>query len=76
MLIQLPILYALYGVIRNIPAYVDSVYTMYEPIANGILSFADGMNQSNTLISELGLRVAQFTDDRLLSIRSLICSII
>ena len=63
MLIQLPILYALYGVIRNIPAYVDSVYTMYEPIANGILSFADGMNQSNTLISELGLRVAQFTDE-------------
>lgn len=63
MLIQLPILFALYRVIYNIPAYVDSVYSLYEPMANGILAFSDGMNQANTLIQELGIRVTQFTNE-------------
>lgn len=63
MLIQLPILFALYRVIYNIPAYVDSVYSLYEPMANGILAFSDGMNQANTLIQELGIRVSQFTEE-------------
>lgn len=63
MVIQLPILFALYRVIYNIPAYVDSVYNLYEPMAAGILAFSDGMNQSNALIEELGLRISQFTTD-------------
>lgn len=36
-LIQLPIIYALYRVIENVPAYVSKVYDMYEPIANSVL---------------------------------------
>lgn len=63
MLIQMPILFALYRVIYNIPAYVDSVYALYEPIANGILNAGDGMNIANTLITDLQIRVTQFTAD-------------
>lgn len=36
-LIQLPIIYALYRVIQNVPAYVGKVYNMYEPIASSVL---------------------------------------
>lgn len=36
MLITLPIMFALYRVIYNIPAYVDSIYELYENIAVGI----------------------------------------
>ncbi|MGN0152849.1 MAG: YidC/Oxa1 family membrane protein insertase [Lachnospiraceae bacterium] len=38
MLIQLPIIYALYRVIQNIPAYVGQIKDMYSPIAQGILT--------------------------------------
>lgn len=38
MMIQLPILFALYPVIYNIPKYVSAVRKVYEPIANHILS--------------------------------------
>lgn len=37
LLIQLPFLYALYAVIRNVPAYVDKVKEMYTPIAQGVI---------------------------------------
>lgn len=37
-LIQFPIFIAVYNVIRNIPAYVDKVRALYEPIASSILS--------------------------------------
>lgn len=36
MLITLPIMFALYRVIYNIPAYVDSIYSLYENVAVGI----------------------------------------
>ncbi|MCM1497106.1 MAG: membrane protein insertase YidC [Clostridium sp.] len=35
--VQIPIIYALYRVIQNIPAYVDKVYNMYAPIAQGVI---------------------------------------
>lgn len=35
--IQMPIIYALFRVIQNIPAYVDKIYDMYAPIAQGIV---------------------------------------
>jgi YidC/Oxa1 family membrane protein insertase len=38
LLITLPIMFALYSVINNIPAYVTSVRELYEPVANGIMS--------------------------------------
>lgn len=37
-LIQLPIIYALYRVIQNIPAYVGQIKNMYTPIAEGIMA--------------------------------------
>ena len=36
MLITLPIVFAMYRVVQNIPAYVDSVKNLYQPIADGI----------------------------------------
>ena len=36
-LIQLPIFLSLYNVIQNIPAYVDKIRALYDPIANAIL---------------------------------------
>ncbi|CUX26475.1 YidC/Oxa1 family membrane protein insertase [Clostridium sp. C105KSO13] len=38
MLIQMPILFALYPVIQNIPKYVDSVKAVYMPVVNQIMS--------------------------------------
>lgn len=37
-LIQLPIIYALYRVIQNIPAYVGKIKDMYTPIAQGVMN--------------------------------------
>ena len=37
-LIQLPIIYALYRVIQNIPAYVGTIKDMYTPIAQGVIN--------------------------------------
>lgn len=37
-LIQLPIIYALYRVIQNIPAYVEKIKDMYMPIAQGVMN--------------------------------------
>lgn len=44
-LIQLPIIYALYRVIQNIPAYVGKVYDMYSPIAQSIIDSKGGKIQ-------------------------------
>ncbi len=38
MLVTFPILFALYRVIYNVPAYVNSIYNMYEKVAAAILS--------------------------------------
>ena len=60
MLIQLPILFALYRVIYNVPAYVQPIKEVYESIATPIMnaSGADGIMQ--TLISDMSLRVSNF----------------
>ena len=47
--VQIPIIYALYRVIQNIPAYVNSVYNMYAPIAQGIID-SKGSNAQQFLI--------------------------
>ena len=41
MLITLPIMFALYAVINNIPAYVDPVYKLYEYIAIQVMQAPD-----------------------------------
>ncbi len=56
LIIQLPIIYALFSVIRSIPAYIEPVHDMYEPIANGIAKTANANDICTNLIQELGLR--------------------
>ncbi len=43
LIIQMPILFALYRVIYNIPDYVTKIYDCLEPLAQSILSAADGV---------------------------------
>ena len=49
LIIQMPILFALYRVINSIPAYVKTIYNVLEGLAKNILSTADGVK----VISEL-----------------------
>jgi YidC/Oxa1 family membrane protein insertase len=51
MLIQMPILFALYPVIQNIPKYVDSVKAVYMPVVNQIMS-VDGFQKIMEKIGE------------------------
>lgn len=44
LLIQMPILFGLYAVIRNIPAYVDGIKNAYQPLIDGITS-TDGFQK-------------------------------
>ena len=62
--IQLPILYALYQVIQNIPAYVGSVYNVFNGVCTKILAvdgFADIIN--NFIADNKMTRVRQVTDN-------------
>ena len=62
--IQLPILYALYQVIQNIPAYVGSVYNVFNGVCTKILAvdgFADIIN--NFITDNKMTRVRQVTDN-------------
>lgn len=62
--IQLPILYALYQVIQNIPAYVGSVYNVFNGVCTKILAvdgFTDIIN--NFIANNKMTRVRQVTDN-------------
>ena len=62
--IQLPILYALYQVIQNIPAYVGSVYNVFNGVCTKILAvdgFTDIIN--NFIAYNKMTRVRQVTDN-------------
>ncbi|MFR9079138.1 MAG: YidC/Oxa1 family membrane protein insertase [Blautia obeum] len=62
--IQLPILYALYQVIQNIPAYVGSVYNVFNGVCTKILAvdgFTDIIN--NFITDNKMTRVRQVTDN-------------
>ncbi len=69
MLIQLPIIYALYRVIQNVPAYVNEIKAMYTPIAEKILEsqgdkigsfFTDFIDENK--ISAANYAMRQFND--------------
>lgn len=49
LLITLPIMFALYSVINNIPAYVTAVKDLYEPVAAGIM----GTTGYENILSEI-----------------------
>ena len=59
-LIQIPILFALYRVIYNVPAYVEPVKQVYENIAVPIMNASGAGDIMTNLISELGIRVSNF----------------
>ncbi len=50
--IQLPIIYALYRVIYNIPAYVPEIKALYEPIAQEIMKVTDYASTLSTFVDE------------------------
>lgn len=50
--IQLPIIYALYRVIYNIPAYVPAIKELYTPIAQQILKVKDYAETITTFVSD------------------------
>jgi YidC/Oxa1 family membrane protein insertase len=50
--IQLPIIYALYRVIYNIPAYIDSVKEMYNPISEQIAKIPDFATELSTFVTD------------------------
>ena len=60
MLIQLPILLALYRVIYNVPAYVQPIKDVYESIATPIMNTSGADSIMQTLISDMSLRVSNF----------------
>lgn len=58
--IQLPIIYALYRVIQNVPAYVSQVKNMYSPIAQSVLDAKDGKAQLIDFVDENKISGASF----------------
>ncbi|WP_313135000.1 YidC/Oxa1 family membrane protein insertase [Anaerocolumna sp.] len=62
LLIQLPIMFALYAVIRNIPAYVNDIYKLYESIANGIVNIPGHVNVLTEAATKVGVSTAKFTE--------------
>ncbi|MCR5416477.1 MAG: YidC/Oxa1 family membrane protein insertase [Pseudobutyrivibrio sp.] len=62
MLIQMPILLALYRVFYNVPAYIDSVKGIFTELVNGIVAtdgFADKMTE---IYTNSGVRLQQAPD--------------
>ena len=60
MLVQLPILFALYQVIYAVPAYVNSLNDLYMQIAEPISRVSNGGEIVTGLINDLGVRVTSF----------------
>ena len=59
-LIQVPILFALYRVIYNVPAYVRPVREVYEKIAQPIMSADTNGSIMTKLIKDLSLKITDF----------------
>ena len=57
MAIQLPIIFALYRVIYNIPAYVPSVRVFFDNVANPLMEQPDYINKISELASGVGMAV-------------------
>lgn len=57
LLIQFPILMALYRVIYNVPAYVQSVRNVFEPLVNGIMGTSGFAATMDSLVETLKLNI-------------------
>ena len=69
-LIQLPIFLSLYNVIRNIPAYVDKIRALYDPIARNIIKVDGAYEKMATFITDnkiANVAIQQFSPDTVVS---------
>lgn len=57
LIIQMPILFALYRVIYNVPAYVSSVKSVFTPLVDGIMSTPGYANTMSSLIETLKIAI-------------------
>lgn len=57
LLIQFPILMALYRVIYNVPAYVQSVRNVFEPLVNGIMGTSGFAATMDSLVETLKINI-------------------
>lgn len=75
LLLQMPVIFALYRIIMNIPAYVPSVYSIYENVLNAIggssaaqklVEFGTSNNLDGVLkqLHNLGIDNADFTSEQ------------
>lgn len=55
MLIQMPLLFALYRVFMNVPAYVSNVKGIFTDLVNGIMGTAGYQNTMTSLVDELNI---------------------
>lgn len=62
LIIQLPIMFALYDVIRNVPAYVSNIRVLYEGIAKGISEMPGHVDILAQKATEVGVNVSKFTE--------------
>ena len=59
MLIQMPILFALYRVFYNVPAYIGSVKNIFTELVNGIVATDGFATTMQTVYDESGIRLQQ-----------------
>ena len=59
MLIQMPILFALYRVFYNVPAYIGSVKNIFTELVNGIVATDGFATTMQTIYDDAGIRLQQ-----------------
>ncbi|MCC8101253.1 MAG: YidC/Oxa1 family membrane protein insertase [Clostridiales bacterium] len=68
LLIQMPILFALYRVIWNVPAYVTSVYNAFAPLAEELMTVSGGEDFMSEAASSLSVTFNEMTINTLIDV--------
>lgn len=68
MIIQLPILFALYRVIWNIPAYVDKVKAVFEGLSSSLLSTAGAEEYLGEVARTVGVSFKEFSANTIIDV--------
>ncbi|MCD8348002.1 MAG: YidC/Oxa1 family membrane protein insertase [Lachnospiraceae bacterium] len=68
LLIQMPILFALYRVIWNVPAYVTSVYNAFAPLAEELMNVSGGEDFMSSAASSLSVTFNEMTMNTLVDV--------
>lgn len=64
LIIQMPIFFALYRVISNIPAYVSSVRDSYQPLVDQIMTKANYQDTVLKIHDDLGMKLVKLNFDK------------